>query len=446
MRKANRDAYLANEMKAKGRKWLKVILWNMTVVFLIFCGLEWYLASKLNDPASASDWLYPALRKYYHDHDQQIIQYRPECAHYDSVLFYRLNPGSIQFNNREFESTLLVNSKGIRDDEESLDAPKIIVLGDSYTMGWGVQQHELYTSLLEERLGVKVLNAAISSYGTAREFRLLEELNTDSLEYLVIQYCPNDLIENQNFAFHQELRISSEEIYNTITEDHLSQTGYYLFKHIAHIPSYLWKSKESNNAHPGKADVDSAKLIGSAEAFMYVLEQSTNLPARTKIILFSMEAQKSDDTFINSIQVVLNKRYASSLHDRVSYMSLDQRITDEHRFVLDPHLNALGHQVIAEELARHLEGMDLSAQTKVWYYDSGDTSIVAEYLNGVKHGKFVTYWESGVKSSISHFEQGEQHGAFQAFNESGELLLRRYYWRGAPCDSAKFVSNSVVAF
>jgi len=40
----------------------------------------------------------------------------------------------------EFTNEVRVNHLGVRDDEASLVAPDVIVIGDSHAMGWGVDQ------------------------------------------------------------------------------------------------------------------------------------------------------------------------------------------------------------------------------------------------------------------------------------------------------------------
>ncbi len=70
-----------------------------------------------------------------------------------------------------------INSFGVRDDDESsLHNPKLVFLGDSFTMGWGVDQEQTYAFLTGKKLGVRTLNAGISSYGTFREMVLFSKI------------------------------------------------------------------------------------------------------------------------------------------------------------------------------------------------------------------------------------------------------------------------------
>ena len=48
----------------------------------------------------------------------------------------------------------------------------ILVLGDSIAMGWGVNDYETFSYLLEKNLKMKVYNLGVSSYGTIREIKM----------------------------------------------------------------------------------------------------------------------------------------------------------------------------------------------------------------------------------------------------------------------------------
>ena len=124
-----------------------------------------------------------------------------------------------------------MNSLGVRDDEASLASPRIIVAGDSYAMGWGVDQEKTFAQLLEKETGTRVLNAGISSYGTAREMALLKRVDLSRLAFLIIQYSDNDYIENKGFVhFGRKLPILSEAEYQQIVSDHMWRTDYYFGK------------------------------------------------------------------------------------------------------------------------------------------------------------------------------------------------------------------------
>ncbi|MGB0578792.1 MAG: SGNH/GDSL hydrolase family protein, partial [Limisphaerales bacterium] len=70
---------------------------------------------------------------------------------------------------------LLINSKGLRDREYPYEktpgTKRILVLGDSYTWGYGVGNNERFTDFLEQQLEeCEVLNSGVSGYGTDQEY------------------------------------------------------------------------------------------------------------------------------------------------------------------------------------------------------------------------------------------------------------------------------------
>ena len=72
-----------------------------------------------------------------------------------------------------------------------------------------------------------MLNAGVSSYGTAREFRLLDRLDTSALRYLIVQYCDNDDEENTAYiSGGYQLAISPPEKLQQRFDEHARATRY----------------------------------------------------------------------------------------------------------------------------------------------------------------------------------------------------------------------------
>ncbi len=94
-----------------------------------------------------------------------------------------------------------INSDGLRDGEYPVargDSRRIIFLGDSLTLGWGVRQEETFESLLEAELGrrepaTEILNFGAGNYNTEQEVNLFLE---KGLKYrpdeVVVFYFIND--------------------------------------------------------------------------------------------------------------------------------------------------------------------------------------------------------------------------------------------------------------
>lgn len=133
------------------------------------------------------------------------------CTQPHPTLQYMNRPGySGIFANREFRTHLRINSKGLRDREYPYEKPagrkRVLVLGDSYAFGWGVEAEETAAKVLEARLpGVEVLNGACSGWGTRQELEFLRE---EGLRYapdvVLVFFCGNDPLDN--FARYRFVR------------------------------------------------------------------------------------------------------------------------------------------------------------------------------------------------------------------------------------------------
>ena len=198
--------------RALGKGFL-LVLFNLAVVVAI---LETTFVVMLHSPrlVAASPGPFRLLiQQIYRHFNRALIQFEPGCARYDPGVTYTLKRGGCTFGNIEFTNEYRVNRQGLRDTDADLDSPEIVVLGDSHAMGWGVEQEQTLVSVVERQSRRKTLDAAVSSYATVREMRMLDRLDTSRLKYLVIQYADNDLPENRTFQRKGTLPIMSEEQY-----------------------------------------------------------------------------------------------------------------------------------------------------------------------------------------------------------------------------------------
>ena len=93
---------------------------------------------------------------------------------YDSLLGWAHEPGQEGiFETPQFRTVVRINENGLRDRghsyERQNDIERILVLGNSFAWGYGVEESERFSQLLEEDLGVEVINAGISGYSTDQE-------------------------------------------------------------------------------------------------------------------------------------------------------------------------------------------------------------------------------------------------------------------------------------
>ncbi len=103
----------------------------------------------------------------------------------------------------EFDVAFETNRAGFRDDEiRPKRGPRILLLGDSFASGYGVERGEMFADLLEKRLGTEVVNAAVGGYEIVHQVRFFDArgklLEPDWVLYAM--YVGNDLSRNDEWT------------------------------------------------------------------------------------------------------------------------------------------------------------------------------------------------------------------------------------------------------
>jgi lysophospholipase L1-like esterase len=96
--------------------------------------------------------------------------------------------------------TVRTNADGFRDDEYAVarnERRRIVFLGDSLTLGWGVEQDQTFEHLLEARLDAirptEILNLGVGNYNTTQEVNLfLDKGAKYQPDQVVLFYFIND--------------------------------------------------------------------------------------------------------------------------------------------------------------------------------------------------------------------------------------------------------------
>jgi lysophospholipase L1-like esterase len=345
-----------------------VFLFNFVLFgFLLLCvegGLVWLKSSA---PNSATWPVLGSFTRELYNSDKELIQFRPECAQHDDSLGYTLRPGTCTFSGAEFSNEYRINHLGLRDDEESLEAPEIIVLGDSYAMGWGVDQEQTFAEILASKTGKKVLNAAISSYGTARQILSLERLDTSRLETLVIQYCHNDYEENESFL-RNDHQMSAMRLrkYERLVKTHRDGRRYFLGKHLLTLAR-----TRVRRLHRLLVDWIAAKIelprkaaaTASDEAICFVdivTRAQKNLNSARVLVLELGPQDTQRSSFVD--EVAQRQANDPTGTERVQALDLTSTLGSEHFYPLDGHINAAGHATVAEAILQALSSHEQAGE------------------------------------------------------------------------------------
>ena len=183
----------------------------------------------------------------------------------DTVLFNRfhstVNYGQFQsrtlMKNSEFKHTskdgkfiFKTNSSGFRmtdevHSEKDNDTLRVLILGDSHTQGFEVQQNETFSALLNKKVCngkvLEVINTGISGSGTSEHLITLQHWAQILKPDVTIEaFYPNDLQNNMN-AFHA---IDNGEL-KVIRYKHPATTGIKLLE--AHNSLWLLRFLSQNS-------------------------------------------------------------------------------------------------------------------------------------------------------------------------------------------------------
>ena len=101
-----------------------------------------------------------------------------------------------------FEVTYRSNSYGARDVERSVEstaAERIVVIGDSFVEGYGVERRDRMTDILERETGYEHLNFGVAEVGSIQEWLLYETLASkfDHSRVFVFLLPDNDFSDNR---------------------------------------------------------------------------------------------------------------------------------------------------------------------------------------------------------------------------------------------------------
>jgi len=281
---------------------------------------------------------------------------------YDSQLGWRNIPN---WEATTFDQPLTINSRGLRDREYSLRKPantiRILVLGDSYTWGYGVGNKQVYTEVMEDELlkgtSCQVLNCGVSGWGTDQQYLFLK---------------------NEGFTYQPDIVVVSFFFGNDFREIRTSQS-YELDKPVfrdtslslANVPVPKPKKDGSNPVYYSQADPQKLALAIFSRMSrdcqqrgvkLAVFKFGTYVDPPTVASLPSLPLQRQQD--------IAKQAHASDVFKRgireipnLSYLDMDDvfaanALTFKQLGVVrsrDMHWNAFGHRQVALNLSAFLQ-------------------------------------------------------------------------------------------
>ena len=315
-----------------------IIINYLLLTFLVF---TFSYVSLINNKTYDLLWVKYIQKKLYISGIVKNWQSNRKCSKFDKNLLYIPVEGECIFSNPEFVTKLNFDSSrrlNMIDDNIDSNEKVIAVLGDSFAMGWGVNDDETFSYNLQNLIGKKVLNLGVSSYGTIREIKRLK-LNKfyDQVDTVVIQYHLNDFSENKNLDINKTYSKEEFEKFFASKENNLNIVFFLLKNYkkslrllFSHLNDLFFENdrKEKHN----------------------LTEHLNNLE---KVINKNLK-----DEGKRVIVFLINEPYQKLIYDEKRVFSdfeffiID--IKKEHLFIIDDHLNAKGHKFIGRKIFDYL--------------------------------------------------------------------------------------------
>jgi lysophospholipase L1-like esterase len=160
----------------------------------------------------------------------------------DLPWLFELRPGAEGRISATGAALYRINADGLRDSVYARPKPdgvfRVVVLGDSVSFGYGVEEAEAYPQVLEELLSelvpdsrVEVVNLGVGGYNAYNEAKLLEGVGQGyEPDLVLVQFCINDL-NDPTVHFDKQTRIALSAIPDAAFPDPSQRRG------SAHVPS-----------------------------------------------------------------------------------------------------------------------------------------------------------------------------------------------------------------
>ena len=293
----------------------------------------------------------------------------------DSRLRYRLTPG---FEMELRDSLYRINSLGFRGREQTFwghpETRRVVLLGDSYAFGLGVDQSQTLAAQLESRLqascrSVAVLNLGVPGYHTGQELVLAERIGFDlDPDLMVLLFYANDET-TEAFQYDPATRV--------LYGDALP-VPYWLKGPLARSAAYRWLARAKVGRMRTRGDLTAMgdrhwPVTRSRLESLFQACANRGVPvvlANVPMLLSSETLQRPDWTGHQNYERVahLAERHEIPWVDLRSVLLAEKQSPDDpffERIVIsvdsprDHHLNSTGYSLVADAIAETLTSANL---------------------------------------------------------------------------------------
>jgi lysophospholipase L1-like esterase len=318
-------------------------------------------------------WLYPEIPPQFSDRTL-----------FDGHKYGRTYGYKALATGEELGALVITDEHGFRTSARSRQpntSEHVLVLGDSVSVGVGVEAEQTYPSLLGDRLGKSVLNASVTGYGIADYVEVLGHIAGNFKPQLVILgICLNDVVPTSQVNIVALTRKKKEDVEVSPDERRyptlLMRTLRYLNDNYLNFHS-LFGSHSRTYVLLKSFAADSARDHFEADRLYYrdakVMEFLSSQFAKLKrsltdeevllFVIFPYEYQLRTGSFgILEPQNIIKEaghRAGVAIYDPydelLEYLKVNRLPSRAIYLFNDPlHFNSVGHHAMAELLYRHI--------------------------------------------------------------------------------------------
>jgi SGNH hydrolase-like domain, acetyltransferase AlgX len=311
-----------------------------------------------------------------------------------------------EIRQRDFAYIQRVNHLGLRGRETTVEKPagtrRILMLGDSFTMGKGVEDDQTFSVLVERALqaslaacaggAVEVVNGGIDSYAPIlSRLQFERELARLAPDLVVLNFDNSDLIQEAAYR-QQAVRGATGEIvavpqvgHDSLYERFVSWTSRHLFftrvllvyinRAMDHreltVRRVVNEAGREHFAHTLEGDVDrTAQWNDVFESIGRIKRLADSLPAEFLLTTYPWAHQLGDRGWVPGRYAFMKKGERTTdvtertIRERSAALGIDlfeslpvfqhYQGAEALYFDYDPHWTPAGHRVMAEGLAQHI--------------------------------------------------------------------------------------------
>lgn len=189
---------------------------NKKVKYFIFLSLLTYAAVEITCFIFIKSGYIKAKHPSYH-YEFTVTKYFYHVADINPLWGTWHYPDDFELKDECYKTMYKINSYGARDIERSrtnIDSNRVIVLGDSFMEGFGLDTIDRLSNLLQKKTGHEVLNFGCSNTGSTQEYLIYKNL-ADSFNHstILLGFHPHTDFFDDDIAYYNTWPFSGFNFY-----------------------------------------------------------------------------------------------------------------------------------------------------------------------------------------------------------------------------------------